>query len=76
MRVHPTAHIHDRPRRKLQQQSYEELVAAFRGGINEDDAGICREIPDGGEDLPCVSRAEGYLPFGNIIPFCVADRVG
>ena len=42
MRVHITAHVRidDRPRRKLQQQSYEELVASLLRGINEDDAVI------------------------------------
>ena len=52
MRVHITAHLHDRPRRKLQQKSYEELVTSLLRGFNEDDAVFCKEIPEGSEDLP------------------------
>ena len=43
---------YDCPRRKLQQQLYEELVASLLREINENDAVICKEIPEGGEDLP------------------------
>ena len=71
MRVHITAHLHDRSRRKLQQQSYEELVASLLREINENDAVICKEIPEGGEDLPSGT----IFFFGNIIQFCLAHSV-
>ena len=44
--------MYGRPRRKLQRLSYEELVASLLREINENDAIICKEIPEVGEDLP------------------------